>query len=170
MFYYWFMCHWRFVPKFRQQQQLKENIMAESTRMCKCKPNEKLVRNKSVGTSAKQRLKLRNNAFKSFVQSWLAVTWPDLRTPRQNFSLEVQENSIYIFFQKKMFLPKRSSKHVEFSFEKTSHIFLLKVQYNLGIIKLLCPKMFICTHKNQYWEQQSKIFSLKFRIIALLLF
>ena len=67
------MHHWRLDPKFRKWLQLKICIMAKSTMIWKCTTNENSVRNKTVGTIAKQRLELKNQVFTTFVTSWLVM-------------------------------------------------------------------------------------------------
>ena len=49
--------------------------MAENSRMKEFKANKTIVGNKAVRTFAKQRLRLRNQVFTSFVQSYVVMIW-----------------------------------------------------------------------------------------------
>ena len=66
---------WRFVPKFRLQQELKRKKVAESTTIWKSEANEIIARSKTVKTFEEQWLELRNKVSTSFVSLWLAMIW-----------------------------------------------------------------------------------------------
>ena len=92
--------------------------------MWKCKENEKIVRIKTVGTSAERTLELKNQVFTSFVWSWLVMIW--LLTPASIVQVQTQNPIIKKVWKMKE-LPKTcilSENQLKKSDKKTKNVLL----------------------------------------------